>query len=292
MKGGKKMRKEWMFILVILFALAFTFGCTGTGGKKNATTSGDAYTLNVNPRTVISGGVITIDLRLNNIFDNDMKELSASIKDLPSTFSGADEISGITIVKGQSYPVIWSIATPETDLKQNINPKVQVCFNYTTNFYFDTAVVPKTLATENVQLQSGYSNGPVSVSQMGLGKIFLKSAGIGYTLGSLDIRNAWQGKIGSINNITLTAPSDLKEGIKYAKCGGDTSVTITPDSGDCKILSNKLAIGDGIISTIKLNTTYAGDSVKVERTSGIIDYTYCYDVDIGDVMVCPVGQRC
>ena len=285
------MKKGWIFIFAVLFALTFTFGCT-SGGKGNATTGGEAYTLNVNPRTVISGGVITVDLRINNIFDNDMKDLSANINDLPSTFTGADKISDITIVKGQSYPVIWSINAPETDLKQNINPKVHVCFNYTTNFYFDTALVPKTLATENVQLQTGYSNGPLSVSQMGLDKIFLRETGTSYTAGSLDIKNTWQGKIESINNITLMPPSNLNEGVKYAKCGSDVTTTIVPDTGDCSILSNKLAIGDGIIGTVKLNTTYADNSIKVERTNGIIDYTYCYDVDIGDVTVCPVGQRC
>ena len=286
------MRREIMFVLATLFALAFTFGCIGGGGKTNETAAGSGYTINVNPKTVISEGVITIDLRLKNIFDNDMTNVKASIKDIPSTFTGAESYKDITIVKGQEYPIIWSINAPSTDLKQNINPKIEVCFDYTTNFYFDTALVPKDLTTEKVQVRSGYSNGPISITQMGLDKIFLKDGGTSYITGSLDIKNNWQGKIKSINEVTITPSGDLSAGIKYASCGGDTSTSIKSTDNNCNILSNSLAIGDGLITTLKLSTGYSGSSIQVERTDGVVDYTYCYDIPIGTITICPVGQRC
>jgi len=287
------MKREMMFVLVTFFALAFTFGCINGGGEKtNESSTGNGYTINVNPRTIISEGVITIELRLNNIFENDMTGVEAKIKDIPSTFTGTDPVSEITIVKGQEYPIIWSITSPSTELKQNINPKVEVCFNYTTNFYFDTAIVPRDLTTEETQVQNGYSNGPVTVTQMGLDKIFLKNGGTGYTTGSLDIKNNWQGHIKSINNITIIPSEGLSAGIKYASCGGEDSTSITPTTEGCDILSNNLAIGDGLITTIKLTTEYSGDSIKTERTNGEVDYTYCYDIPVGTITVCPVGQRC
>ena len=285
------MKKEGLIILIALFALAFTFGCTMGGEKSNNTNTGNGYTLKVSPKNVISEGVITIDLRLKNIFDNDMNNVEATIKDIPSTFTGTEKVEGVTIVKGQEYPMIWSITTPSTDLKQSINPKVEVCFDYTTNFYFDTALVPRDKATEEVQVQSGYSNGPISVTQMGLDKIFLKEDGTGFITGSLDIKNNWQGHIQSINKITIT-PSGLTGGIKYASCGGDTVTTITPSTANCGILNNNLAIGDGLITTIKLSTTSGGSSISTERTNGEVDYTYCYDIPLGTITVCPVGQRC
>ncbi|MCD6575542.1 MAG: hypothetical protein J7K73_00070 [Nanoarchaeota archaeon] len=288
-----KMKKEGIIVLIALFALAFSFGCIGGGGEENETAAGNGYTINVNPKTVIAGGVITVELRLKNIFDNDMSDLSAVIKDLPSSFGTPEENTGILITRGQEYPIIWTIEAPETDLKQTVSPKIEVCFDYVTNFYFDTALVPKDKVTEAIQVQSGYSNGPIKVTQVGLDKIFLKD-GTSYTTGSLNIQNNWQGRIERINEIKITPPAEnvASEGVKYAKCGNDTTTSIKPEDTNCDILENKLAIGDGLTATVKITTDYDGSDIKVERTNGEINYTYCYEIPMGTITVCPVGQRC
>jgi hypothetical protein len=283
--------KNEIIVLVAVFALAIAFGCTSGGNETNNTSTGVGYTISAKPQTVISEGVVTIELRLKNIFDNDMKNVHVSLKDMPG-FSEPEEKNIDTIMRGQEYPIIWSLTAPETDLKQTVSPKVEVCFDYTTNFYFDTAITPKNLATEEVQTQSSYSNSPLTVSPIGLDKLFLTGKNSNYVTGSLDIKNNWIGKIKEIKEISITPGNKLDGGIKYASCGSDTSKKITPNSGDCSILSNSLAISNGLISTVKLTTDYTGDTIKVSRTNGVVKYTYCYDIDVGTITVCPVGQRC
>ena len=278
--------KSEVILLVAVFALALAFGCIGGGNAENQTNTGAGYTLKVNPKTVISEGVVTVELRLKNNFDNDMKDVSVRIKDLPG-FKEPEEYSGFTIVKGQEYPIVWSLDVPKTDLKQTVNPKIEVCFEYTTNFYFDTALVPKNLATEEVQTQSSYSSGPVTISPIGLDKLFLTGSK-SYITGSLDIKNNWIGKIKSIESIKLTPGDQLSSEIKYADCSGTTSLS----GSGCETLQKSIAIGDGLITTVKLTTSYSGDTIKTSRTNGEVTYNYCYDIDMGTITICPVGQRC
>ncbi|MCD6546973.1 MAG: hypothetical protein J7K22_00245 [Nanoarchaeota archaeon] len=290
--------KKTMVFLAAMFALAFVFGCIG-GEKEEETPSGEGYTLKVNPQTVVAGGVVTIDLRIKNIFEKDMENVVAKLEGIPKTgYSGAETVDVGTIVANQEFPVIWTISTPDTEIKQTITPTAEICFDYTTDFYFDTAIVPRDLAAEEVQLQSGCSTGPLEVSEVGLDRIFIKESGDTKLAGSLNIQNTWQGKIKEIKKIEISASTDGlidSYGVSYAKCG-DESTTSIPASGDtdCDILSNELAIGNGLTAkvNIALDSGATTDTIEIERINGKIEYTYCYDVDIGTITVCPAGQQC
>ncbi len=292
------MKNQLLFVLAAMFAIVFVFGCIGGGEEETEGMAGAGYTLNVNPQQVIAGGVITVDLRLQNIFEKDMENVVAEMTGLPKgKYTGAEEPIEIgTIVAGQEFPAIWTIETPDTEIKQTITPTIEVCFDYTTDFFFDTSIRPKELAAEEVSLQSSYSSGPITVSQIGLDNIFIKEGDTTSVAGSLNIQNNWQGKIKKINKISIDVSTDgliSDATIGYAKCGG-TDTEITPSGTDCDILENELAIGDGITGkiTITLDSGASTDTIEIERINGKAEYTYCYDIPVGTITVCPVGQRC
>lgn len=279
--------KKVIFVFALLFGMAFILGCIGE--KKEEKKVGD-YTLTVTPKNVIAGGVVTVDLRIKNSFEKELKDLSASIKGTPTSYDVSGDTSGQTIPPNQEFPIIWTITTPDTDLRQTINPTIEICFDYETSFYFDVSIRNKTLVGEEVALQRGYSSGPISVAQIGLDNIFIdKEKGIG----TLDIKNNWVGKIKEIKNISFSYKGIINEiNISYSKCSGNY---LSSSEENCDILKNEIAIGEGIAAKVEIGIDKEMASpteVNIERIDGIVKYSYCYDIDVGTIVVCPAGQRC
>ena len=280
------MKTETIVLIAAVFSLALAFGCIG-GGGENQTTSGEAYTLDLSQKMINPEGSTFINLKIKNIFDDDMTNVSISLKDAPGFTIANQTQNGVIIPKGQEYTANWQLTAPSTDLRQTVQPKIRVCFDYDTNFYFDTAIIPTDKSTEKVQTLSGHSNGPISISEMGLDKIYL--TGNNFAQGSLSIKNNWIGKINSISEISITSGKDLSGGIWYSSCGSYSSSKIT----NCDLFNKSLAIGNGLTASIRLNATKSNlDDIELSRTTGIVKYRYCYDIDVGVITVCPIGQRC
>ena len=282
------MKREFIFVLIAFFALAFVFGC----GSKEVEETGSGYTMSVNPTNVVASGVVTVNMRLQNIFEKDMTNTVAEMSGFPrGQFTGADAAINVgTIVSNQEYPVIWTITTPDTQIQQSITPTVEVCFDYETEFLFDLAIKPRLLAAETVQLQKGVTSGPVTVSTMGLDELYASITG------SLNIQNNWQGQISKFNSLEINhATGGLIRSIvvQYSQCGGNSNSIRLGDT-NCDILSNKNAIGNGMTPIVKINLvdSLPTERIEVERITGTVDYTYCYNVPVGTITVCPAGQRC
>lgn len=281
------MKQQIIFVLIAFFAVAFVFGC----GEKEVEDTGVGYTLSVNPTNVVASGVVTINMRLQNIFEKDMENTGAEISGFPRQFTVANsKINVGKIVAQQEYPVIWTMDTPNTDIKQSITPTVEVCFDYETEFIFDLAIKPRALAAETVQLQKGVSNGPVLVSTIGLDELYASITG------SMNIQNNWQGTIKKFNSLEINSAQNgfIKNIIvQYSQCGGTTN-SIKLTDANCDILSNKNAIGNGMTPIVKINLvdSLPTEKIEIERITGSVNYTYCYNVPVETITVCPAGQRC
>jgi len=291
------MKTSYLFAFIALFAVALVFGCIGGGGTSNQTNTSSA--LKVTPTQTVAGGTMTIQYTLTNSYENNMKNVKISLVGVPSNYGIPAPQTITTIVSNQQYPAIFTITAPTSiNIKQTLNPKLQVCYTYDTNYFFDMLFKTTSLATETATAEHGYSTGPVSVTQMGMDTIFTNTQD---HVGSLQITNTGSGKIMSFGSISINKPTGSlfvdSIGLAYSTCGGTTgSRTITPtDTGDCSILGNTLAISNGLTATIKMTTTTAANkitAVTTERIDGTVTSDYCYDVPVGTLTVCPAGKAC
>jgi hypothetical protein len=292
------MKTSYLFAFTALFAVALVFGCIGgsSGGTNNQTNASGA--LKVTPTQTVAGGTITIQYTLTNSYENDMKNVQISLIGVPSNYGIPTPQTITTIVAKQQYPAIFTItAPPSIDIKQTLSPKLEVCFNYDTNYFFDMLFKTTSLATETATAESGYSTGPISVTQMGLDTIFTNTQD---HVGSLQITNIGSGKITNFGSISISkAAGSLyvnSIGLSYSTCGGTTgSGILTPSGTDCSILGNALAITNGLTATVKMSTTTAANqihAITTERVDGKVTTTYCYDTPVGTLTVCPAGKAC
>jgi hypothetical protein len=311
--------KLYMYAFIALFAVALIFGCT-LGGGTNKTTTNQTGALKVTPTQIISGGSATIQYTLTNSYDNTMKDVRISLLDVPSSYSGTRNLTAISsIVTNQQYPAIFTITAPSAlNLKQTITPKIEVCYKYDTNYYFDTVLKTTALATETAPTTSGSSTGPVSVTELGLDQVFtdtgLSATNTSNHMGELQITNTGSGKIISFNNITATVVSDYIDSLvlSYSDCASGTapippsmqtqsnshhtsSQQLISDASTCSILNNTLAISNGLTATMDMTTNAAAaslTSIKTETVNGVVSFNYCYDVPVGSIVVCPAGKAC
>jgi hypothetical protein len=166
------MRKAIAAIFIAMFAVAFVLGCTG-GAPKSTTGAGSGYTLTVSPQEVMTGGMSTFDLRLTNPFEKSMNDVMVTTPEIsdPYTVSGQINTSGTSILPGQTYPVLMTLDVLDTAFGKLENKNIQVCFNYTTDYYFDTAKKSKT-GTEDFSTGQGQTSGPITVTPSGLNLLY------------------------------------------------------------------------------------------------------------------------
>jgi hypothetical protein len=289
--------KFYLYALIALFAMALVLGCTG-GGTQNQTTTGP---VTVTPTQLVGGGTATVQYTLTNNYENDMNNVKISMLSVPSSYTGYSSLTPSKIVSNQQYPAIFTITAPSVSIKQTFTPKIQVCYDYTTNYFFDAALKTSKLATEAVNVESGSSTGPISVSAMGFDSVFLTTADEDH-MGSLSITNIGTGKIMAINSIAIIEDSTNINSAKisYSDCGPATEIK-PPSAATCSatsppaccILRNTLAITNGLTASLTINT--APDtltSVSTERLSGSVLVNYCYEVPVGTITVCPAGKAC
>jgi hypothetical protein len=285
------MRKAIAAIFIAMFAVAFVLGCTGA--KKETPGAGAGYTLAVSPQEVMTGGMSTMDLRLTNSFEKSMTDVMVTTPEIsePYAVSGYINTTGTNILPGQTYPVLMTLDVHDTAFGKLENKNIQVCFNYTTSYYYDVAKKSKS-GTEEFSTGQGQTSGPITVTPSGLNMLYLEN---NKTTGSLTIANNWQGSIEKINKITATLPNGLS-GIEMkigSNCSGAqtaaaSDATLQKDSIGCDILHNKGIIASGLTVVTALNET--SDTAGVVRVQGTIDYNYCYKIPIPTITVKTVPQ--
>lgn len=276
--------KKLAFMAVALFALIFALGCTGGGTEetKGGAITGQGYSMTVSPTDTITGSPVTIDLRIENIFDKDMTNVQVRMKDVSSIYNKEGELTdGTTIIKGQTYPVIMTLSS---DRAGTISGKhVEVCFDYDTEYYFDVGLKTKTQAAEELAVESGASSGPLGVTVAGLENVFYENL---KGTGALTLSNDWQGKIKEIKSVSAEFPIGdyVNSGsISISGCTGTTSsgtTTIQSTDTGCSILSNDVAIANGLTLRTEVGVNANQTAMTVERTVGDINYNYCYDIDL------------
>ncbi|MDD5181861.1 MAG: hypothetical protein PHC66_01670 [Candidatus Nanoarchaeia archaeon] len=273
--------KRLAFMAVALFALIFALGCTG-GDKTEEAGTGQGYSMTVSPTDTITGSPVTIDLRLENIFDKDMTGVTVRMKDVSSIYNKDGELTtGTTIIKGQTYPVIMTLSS---DRAGTISGKhVEVCFDYDTEYYFDIGLKSKSQAAEELAVESGASSGPLGVAVVGLENVFYENL---KGTGALTLSNEWQGTIKEIKSVSAEFPvgSYVRSGaISISGCTGTTAGGVTTvkstDTG-CSILSNDVAIANGLTLRTEVDVNATQTALTVERTVGNVIYNYCYDIDL------------
>lgn len=290
------MKNNMLAITAALFAVIFVFGCIGGGGDED-TGAGAGYSLAINPSDVIAGGIVTVDLRLTNVFENDMENVAVDIKrtGIPSNYEVTGSETGLEITSGQEFPVIMNIEVPESAFAGTINPEAEVCFDYTLDYFFDVAVKNKTKASEDVTLTSASESGPFTVSTTGLETIFKSATGKNST-GILTISNSWQGEIKEIKSVTATAPSggqiDNMQ-LVFSNCAGNigttTSISSDVSNADCnKRLTDENVIKRSISPKLVIDIDDAGETTSIERIQGNVGVNYCYDVPLGTISVTTV----
>jgi len=310
------MKTSYLYAFIALFAIALVFGCiTNTGSNQTNQSTGG---LTVTPTQVVASGPVTIQYMLINNYENNMEDVRISLLNVPSTYEVEKSVITTPIIAPtQQYPAVFVIKTdPGISLKQTISPKLEVCYNYSTNYYFDTVLKTTSIATETAPTESGYSTGPISVTQMGLDSVFTDTDLKTYT-GSLKITNTGNGKITKIKMLNIdesigsTNIDDVK--LAYSTCGGTEGsaslagrvIGITGMSSGppitipvvpvCDVFNNTLAIQNGLTATVKMKTTTeaAGiTSATPERIEGQVEFTYCYELPVGTITVCPAGKTC
>jgi len=284
--------KKLAFVALAMFVLVFALGCTG--GKKETSGVGSGYTLSVTPTELITNGTTTIDLRLENVFDKDMTNVQVWLKDVShSAYQIDGEQNGTnkigTIMPKQTYPVIMSLTSERAG---TISGKhIEVCFEYDTEYYFDIGMKSKKQASEVLSVESGASSGPLSVSATGFENIFYEN---GKGTGTLSLANNWIGKISKINSISAEFPTggDLTSGL--IAISGCTSTATTnakldgTDTDKCGILSNDVAIANGLTLRAEVNVNKLATTSTVERTQGNVNYTYCYQIEMPTITISSV----
>ncbi len=282
-----------IILVVALISLLFVFGCTmpNFGKSENATPSG--YQVSVNPRTIVPGGVSTIKFTIKNEFERAMKDVNIQVTNVPGDFSVNYNSNVGTIISGNSIPQVITISAPDSiSIQEVITPKIRVCFDYTTDFYQDISFNPTTGISSNVTMNSGYTKGPVSVSVSTL-ELYPRSGSSGVT--SIELQNNYIGKIEKINSITIKIhKADYMSGmdVNFYGCDatastsdGDLIATIT----NCDKLTNPTVVGNGAQGIVKITFDNSVDSTDLQTLRGTINYTYCYNVDVGSITVKPVG---
>lgn len=277
------MRKEFAAVLIAIFAVALVLGCTG-GGDKEDTGAGKGYTLNVNPTSVVPGGIVTMDLRLSNPFERVMSNIKVTTPEISYDVSGQIESDGTEISPGQSYPALLTMEIPGNAFGDISNKNIKVCFNYVTDYYYDVAKKTKT-GTEDFSISQGQTSGPIKVSQTGLDSLYVEN---NKATGSLAITNDWQGSIERINSITATVPSGLSSiELKVGSSCSDDS-TSEAQLKDCSIFENKGAIASGLTVINTLNSD--SDVTGVTRVQGTVNLDYCYKVPVPTIKIQSVPQ--
>ncbi len=298
------MKKE-IAITAAIFAVLFAFGCTIPGQNKPKPTQ---YNVTVSPRTIVPGGVSTIKFTVNNKYEATMKNTQVSIGNVPGGFetNGGGSIGDIP--PGQSRPQIITIKAPTgLTLQETLTPKISVCYNFTTAFYSDFVFESvENPPTTTVPTHSGYTNGPVSVT---LGNnVGYPSSTNKNTITSLTINNIGNGEIKRIYdvNVTITTNTPINQyKITYLKltfynkqnsndCSSGGSCTVGMTSSQCNDLANSIVVGSQAMGTLEIGTqgnVSAEKQYDIQTIRGTVDLEYCYDVDVGSIIVKPVGVR-
>ena len=277
--------KKMLVLFALVFAAALVFGCIG-GGEEDETI-GNEYSVSVSPRNIFEGGVSTIDFRVRNIFENDMENVVIKMSGLPAAYQDAGHITNVgDILPGQEYPIIMTISAPsDVRVSQDINPKIEVCYEYKTDFFFDSSFIPRGVV-EETSLSRRHSRGPISINVIGFDRVHSSDV-----TGSLGIVNTGIGEISSINKLEITETligSSAK--LSYSRCQGGS--VINPDMENCDILSTKTIVRNGITSTIRFEGIDFGFDTEtragVDRASGEVEIEYCYEVNVGTITVSPI----
>ncbi len=277
--------KKTIYLFALVFAAALVFGCLGNG--DDPTPTGD-YTLSVEPRSVMDGGVVTLDLRIRNSFEKSINNIDIDMVGLPSAYQEPGHSVNIAeIMPGQEYPMIMTIGTTgDLRTEQRLNPDIEVCFDYETDFFFDSSFIP-TGSTEQVSLDRGQTRGPITISTSGFDRIHRQDV-----TGSLNIQNDWIGEIARINRVEIYESlegSNVELG--YSRCTAGN--VMQPGAGDCAILENRAAIRNGITATLSfkgIGFNFGGDRAGIDRAAGSVDVTYCYEIPVGSITVMPTGR--
>jgi len=293
------MKTSYLYAFIALFAIALVFGCISNTSNQTNKTTGE---LTVTPTQVVGGGPVTIQYMLTNNYENNMKNTTVSLLGVPSSYSPPDPITAGIVMPDQQYPIIFQITAPNVGVKQTVTPKIQVCYDYDTNYYFDTVLKTTAIATETAPTESGYSTGPISVTQMGLDSVFTDTGtgSVSHT-GSMQITNTGNGKIIRFNQLAINSSGSTYvecPKLSYSECGKEICTVeykvASTDTG-CSILSNSLAISNGLTATIKFDTNEASrtiTSATPNRLNGIVSVNYCYEIPVDTITVCPAGKAC
>lgn len=274
--------KKIIYLFALVFAAALVFGCLGNG--DDPTPVGD-YTLNVEPRSVRDGGVATVDLSIRNSFERSIRNVDIEMVGLPSAYQDDTHNMDIAeIMPGQEYPMIMTISTPgDLRTEQRLNPNIEVCFDYETDFFFDSSFIPAG-STEQVSLDRGQTRGPITITTSGFDRIHRQDV-----TGSLSMQNNWIGEITRINKVEVYESlegSSVELG--YSRCSAGN--VMQPGTTDCEILENRAAIRNGITATLSfrgIGFDFDGNRVGIDRAAGSIDVTYCYEIGVGSITVTP-----
>lgn len=285
--------KKLAFLALAMFVLVFALGCTGEQQTetKAGTSSGQGWTMTVNPTDVVEGGLITIDLRVENPYQEDMNNVAVDFKDVPKTYLVGDygKVSGVSILPGQSYPVILQIDAKQPGTISGRN--IKVCFDYDTEYYYDIGLKTKSQATEELQTESGASDGPLSVTVTGLENIFYEN---GRGTGSMTLDNAGNGKMVEFKSIQADIPvgTYIKNGsLSISTCSDVTTSADTPvkllssDKTSCAILSNDVAIANGLVLRTEVGVDKEQTDLTVERITGNVNYNYCYEIPLPTITI-------
>ena len=278
--------KKMVVLFALIFAAALVFGCIG--GRDDTPAVGNEYSITVSPRSIFEGGVTTIDVRIRNVFENDLENVNIKMVGLPSAYQESGHTVNVgDILPGQEYPIIMTIGAPDTvRVQQIITPKIEVCYEYTTDFFFDSSFVPRGVV-EDISLSRRHSSGPISLNVVGFDRVHSSAV-----TGSMAISNTGIGEISRINKIEIAETLEGSSArLSYSKCTGMNR--IVPDTGDCNILATKSIVRNGITATLRFEgigfdfdtETRAG----VDRASGEIETMYCYEIDVGTITVNPIN---
>lgn len=293
------MKTSYLLAFMAILAVALVFGCNFPGGGTNKTNA-SAGGVTVTPTQMIAKGTATVQYTLVNNYENDMKNVKISLLDAPSGYKLSSDgiINTGTIVANQQYPAIFTITAPDVSVKQTLTPKIHVCYDYTTSYFFDAALKTSDLASETATVEKGASTGPLTISALGFDSIFITAPNEDH-VGSLQISNAGTGKITAFNSIKINSPTSANlasANVAYSDCGPATEITpSTPSATNCKILNNALAVSKGLTATLTIKTKVnptALTAVATERLDGSVLVNYCYDVSVGTLSVCPAGKTC
>jgi len=292
------MKKEIIFTILIASILILGLGCSGK--KAQVVQPETGYSVKMSSNKIIAPGSIVVNFAIKNIFLKEMRNTEISILGVPSSYSVSGTNSLGTIMNGQEIPVIFNIGTEkDVNVKEEINPKIKVCFDYQSDFYFDIAFKKVDMYSQEIATPQSCVKGPVNITREGLDTIFEKQTN---PVLNLNIQNSWIGTIQKFNKISLDIPSsDYIEGgaLSYSLCKNETntkgvSISIPDQSDNCGILNNAAAIANGIITSVTLSVPkeLGISSPVTERFTGFADYRYCYEVPLEKITVCPAGSPC